>query len=321
MSLVHRFLRFTNDVGALGSACPTPHTLLAFGKLSCVILLLQSTLHIVAAERFDRDTITIDGAPLELQLELSQAPEAFEYSGKKARNLSRKGPAVLVGMGSGFSWNSNSTLGPHVSRFIGKPMRPLATIRAGLEWGTERRFLRSDASFGVSNNWSFDTSFLNDSIYGIQTDGQGGMEQLIRFTYPDLGVEFDTLSLPTSLHAVQMLSLGLVFGGFIGKSPVGRSLPSRWWLGISGSRMRSKRQGWEVNRLVNTMLPSPSNVLAEARNDWESTELWSLGVQWGASVPIGRLGWEGTVNGCWFGGTAPRLGISFGVQKRWVNKR
>jgi hypothetical protein len=305
----------------MGSACPSLCKLRSFGRLACAVLLLHSTAQVFASEGFHRDTITIDGAPLELQLELSQAPKDFEYSGKKARNLSRRGPTVLVGMGSGFSRHSNSTLGPHVSRFIGKPTRPAATIRAGLEWGTERRFVRSDAAITFSNNWSYDALFLNDSVYKVQADGQGGMEQLIRFTYPDLGVEFDTLSLPTSLHAVQSLSIGLVFGGSIGKSPAGRKSPSRWWLGVSGSRTQSKRQGSEVNRVVNSMLPSPSNVLAEARNDWESTELWSLGIRWGASVPMGRQGWEGTVNGSWFGGLAPRLGISCGVQKRWVNKR
>ena len=321
MSIVHRFLRFAILRRALGSACPSRFWPGLYAGPGVLLILTFSAGQIMAGEQCLQDTITIDGAPLELELAVSQAPKPFEDTGGKVRNLSRQRPTVLLGLGSGFSWHANSALGPHVSRFIGKGTRPAATMHAGLEWSAKRRFFRCDAAFSAWNSWSYDAAFLNDSLYQLQADGQGGLEQLIRFTYPDLGLELDTLSLPTSTYAMQSVSFGLAFGGEIGKGSTGRKLPCRWWLGATGRMTQSNRENSAINRVGESALPSPSNVLGEARNDWEPTELWSMGIKLGASVPFGRQGWEGTVNGFYSGGVAPLLGLNMGVQKRWVNRR
>lgn len=305
----------------MGCACSSPFILRCLSSNAAVLLLLLfSPVQADASRECHRDTITIDGAPLELQLEVSQAPDAVEESKKKVQNLSRRGPSVTLGMGTGVTGQSNSVLGSPVSRFVNKGARPSLDVHAGLEWSTKRRFLRCEASVSVWDNMSFDAAVLNDSLYKLESSGPGELQQLIRFTYPDLGLELDTLPIPVFSHRVQSASIGLGFGGLIGKRHA-RNQPCRWWGSVMGSWMQSKRGGSEVNRVILGSLPSPSNVQSDERNDWEPTDLWSLGMRLGASVPLGRKGWEGLFLGCWSGGLAPRWVLSLGVQKRWVNRR
>ena len=285
-----------------------------------LFILILSFGHALAFSPSHRDTITVDGVPLALELEVSQVPSSALDPNKKARNLSRRGPDLVLGVGLGMVWPSNSTLGAPVSRFIEKGVRPSASVLAALEWRVERRFLRCEAAFSAWNAWSYDASSLNDSLYKIEADGQGGLQQLIQFTYPNLGIELDTLALPLSSHSVHSVSLGIGAGGVMGKKPAGRKLSRRWWVSITGSRQQSQRGNSQVNRILDAALPSPSTVLAEDRNDWEPAELWSIGLRAGASAPMGRQGWEALVVGHWSGGPAPFSGVSFGIQKRWLNK-
>ncbi|MDB4676429.1 hypothetical protein OAH93_02175 [Flavobacteriales bacterium] len=307
-------------MGKLDGAIPAPF-FKPKGWNTVLFILFLSAGQAQALRPVHKDTITVDGVPLALELEVSQEPISSPDARKKVRNLSRRSPALVWGMAPGVGWSSNSALGQHVSRFIEKGARPSATVLAALEWSAERMFFRCEGAFSAWNAWSYDASFLNDSLYKLESDGEGGLQQLIRFTYPDLGIELDTLSLPVSLHAVQSLSLGIGAGGVMGKKQGGRKAPRRWWCSITGSRLQSRRGINQVNRVLDSTLPSPAGTLDENRNDWEPAKMWSMGLRVGASFPWGRQGWEGLVIGQWSGGPAPLSRISFGIQKRWVNKR
>jgi hypothetical protein len=273
-----------------------------------------------------QDTITIDGVPLELNLALSKeevgVPDVDAPSKSKSKTRTWRGefPDVLVGFTGGVGGQLVSPVGLGLGRFMGRGSDACGALSVAMEWRGQGPFLRLGFEAKRWTEQAYAASALNDSIYGLGADGVGGLEQRIRFTYPDLGIELDTLPMPVSAIPVQSLGFALSLGGTSDAHRRSRRPGPRWWLGAKGQWVRSARTEQQINRVPEGALPSPANVLGTDRNDWESTQYWAVGLHGGLAVPVGRRGWECLLIGDWSGGSAPRWAASVGLQKRWGNR-
>ena len=103
---MHSALRFTAVEGKLDSADPALSLTPDWSRYAVLFILILSFGHALAFSPSHRDTITVDGVPLALELEVSQVPSSALDPNKKARNLSRRGPDLVLGVGSGMVWPS-----------------------------------------------------------------------------------------------------------------------------------------------------------------------------------------------------------------------
>ena len=229
------------------------------------------------------DTITVDGIPLQLELDIMEVspprPPANKGKGKTIRG--RNMPDVVVGVGWGAMMRPTSAQGPTLDAFLQRGLRPVSGANLTLEWRQERMFLRVNVAGDVMKEWAFDARFLEDSLYEVEPDGSGGLEQRIFRTY-DLGIEIDTLSLPTSAHRVTSGVVGISLGGIRSGPRSGQEL-FRWWAGFHWRAARGSRTPSQINRMIPDGLPSPAGVEGEQRNDWEPNQSSGWGVQAGLS--------------------------------------
>lgn len=272
----------------------------------------------VAVAHGGRDTITVDGQPLELQLDIMEVAPFVEGPSKgKVRRTARPGPDWVLALGMGAVQHPDDALGTRVSRFAGKGARPALDLRVGPEWSGDRGFLRMTMGFQSYRDWSFISTALDDSLYALAPDGAGGLEQWTSSFYPSLGIELDTLPVPMEPHRVMAASFGLSFGGAWstsrGDQGVGRS---RWWAGFHGRFSASGRGPTEINRVALDAVPAPPGQEGAARHDWEAPRHVDWGVQGGASGPLGDTAWDWTCILDWSGGRVSRWAAVLGVQYR-----
>lgn len=273
-----------------------------------------------------QDTITIDGVPLELNLALSKeegggpAADLPPKPNSKTRTWRGESPDILVGLTGGVGGQLASPVGIGLGRITGRSPAACGALFVAMEWQGQGPFVRVGFEAKRWTEQAYAAGALNDSIYSLGSDGMGGLEQRIRFTYPDLGIELDTLPLPVSIVPVQSLGIAVSLGGTPDAVRRSRRPGPRWWVGAKGEWVRSARTEQQINRVSEGALPAPSTALGAERNDWEPTKYWSVGLRGGLAVPMGRKGWECLLMGDWSGGSAPRWGASVGLQKRWGNR-
>jgi hypothetical protein len=266
-----------------------------------------------------RDTITVDGVPLELELDILEVDpvRSSQDRRKRIRGWGGQGPDVLVFACGAGSLSPRNATGEGVAAFLGRGLRPGMLLGAASEWKSERRFLRVEAEVGRSTEWTFDAVALEDSLFGVAHDGAGGMEQWVFTTY-DIGIEIDTLPLPVAMRPVALGGLGLNLGGFWRGTSTGRTgSAGQWWAGFKGSWIASRRGSTEVNRIAAEGVPSAAAIVGEARNDWEPTSHFSWGLGVGVAAPLGRSGWSWVAKGQWSAGPIPRWAIHAGLQFRF----
>jgi hypothetical protein len=287
-----------------------------------LLLLCLGVAHVGRASGLPRDTITVDGVPLELELDILEVDPVIEpYKSsrggqKRVVGWGGQGPDVLMAACGTLDMNPRNATGEGVSAFMGRGVRPGLLVGPALEWKGEYRFLRVEAEIGRSTEWTFDAAALEDTLFGVAPDGTGGLEQWVYTTY-DIGIEIDTLPLPAMLRRRSLGSLGASLGGFWGGAGLGRTQQQgKWWAGFKGTWIASRREATEVNRMAANGVPSSAAIVGEARNDWEPREYFSWGLAAGASGPWGRGGWSWVVKGQWAAGPMPRWAVQAGLQLR-----
>lgn len=229
------------------------------------------------------DTITVDGIPLELELNIMEVtpprPPAKEGKGKLLQGWVM--PDVLVGVGGGVLMRPTSAQGQTVDAFLQRGVRPCIGGNMAFEWRQQDMFLRLNLSADVMSEMAFDARALDDSLFAVEPDGSGGLEQHIFRTY-ELGIEIDTLSLPTTAHTLATGVVSISVGGIRG-NPRGRGESFRWWAGFHWRASKGTRGPSQINRLISDRLPSPADAEADERNDWEPNRATGWGVQAGLS--------------------------------------
>ena len=285
--------------------------------VACSFLLLGFS-HSASADS-GQDTITVDGVPLILELDVTEVAGFEQPKGKvKSRSLFGK-PDLLLGVNAGVTRYQESAEGMRLSGFLNKGYRPTVGIIPTLEWKAGPGFVRFEAGLDLHEDWAYDSAALDDSLFGLAPDGNGGLEQWVYRTY-DIGIELDTLPVPVALIREQGASVGLSLGGdwTMGRRTAGAW---RWWTGIHGRWSRSGRMNRQVNRISSSMLPSPAGVEGAERNDWEELQAWVWGLTGGLTFPLGANGWSGLVCGRYAAGDRGHWAFNVGLQYRRGTRR
>lgn len=281
-----------------------------------LVVLLFAGLSLSGSAMSLSDTITVDGVPLQLELNIMEVtpprPPAKEGKGKKLRG--RAMPDVLVGFGGGVLMRPTSAQGETLDAFLQQGLRSSAGGNMAFEWRQQDVFLRLNLSADVMNEVAFDARFLDDSLLAVEPDGNGGLEQHIFRTY-ELGIEVDTLSLPTSNHTVTSGVLSVSLGG-VQSSPRGRGERFRWWAGFHWRAAKGTRGPSQINRMISGRLPSPAAAEAEERNDWESNRATGWGVQAGLSRNLNQGPLYLSLMGQWSAGDQGRWSCLAGLGYR-----
>lgn len=266
-----------------------------------------------------RDTITVDGQPLELQLDILEvAPFGGVPEKGKIKRAMGPGPEVVLAIGTGVVLHPDDEVGRSLSRFMGKWPRPKMEIMPGLEWTGQRGFFRVAAGFEAYSDWAYSSTALDDSLYAIAADGAGGLEQWISNFFSSLGTELDTLPLPAATHGVKAVSVAMSFGGALKSGRLDQDMgDARWWAGFHGRWSDAGRGPSDINRVPLEGRPSDARWLGAERNDWEEPRHMDWGVQGGLSWPIARSPWSGICLVDWSGGTVARWSVSLGLQRRF----
>ena len=286
--------------------------------VACSFLLLGFTYSASAGSL--QDTITIDGVPLNLELDVTET-SAFQQAKGKVKSTSLFGkPDLLLGVTAGITRHQENAKGMKLSGFLNKGYRPTMGIMPALEWKSGQGFVRLEAGFDLHEDWAYDSAALDDSLFGLAPDGNGGLEQWVYRTY-DIGIELDTLPVPVALVREPAIRIGLSFGG---DWEMGRRAAVgtwRWWTGFHGRWSRSGRLSGQVNRISATMLPSPAGVEGDERNDWEELEALVWGWTGGVAFPLGANGWSGLVCGRYAAGDRGHWAFNVGLQYRRGTRR
>lgn len=264
-----------------------------------------------------RDTITVDGVPLELELDIMEVAPYVDGKGRKG-GVRRTSPApsfnldLMAGV-TGYPRNSS---GERLSAYMGRGARPLMGFSPSVDWRGARSFLRLACALDAHQDWSFDASALDDSLYALAPDGDGGLEQWLLYDY-ELGIELDTLEVPTSRYVQRSAMVAVSLGGYNGRPGSRRGTPSlEWWAGFHLRIGQNGREANEINR-VTSGLPSPASALGGARNDWEPITVTGVGMQCGLAKALRKPEWSWVVKASWTAGLVSRWSVAFGVQRQW----
>ncbi len=286
-------------------------------RWAAVLTLVLPMGAVISASPCGQDTITVDGVPLELELNIMEvAAFSPEKEKRGTRNPGWISPQFKLGWSAGMTGYPRNANGQRLTAFLERSLRPEFVLSPSLEWHAERSFLRLECSFDLHRDLSYDARALDDSLYAIVADGSSGLEQWVRYTY-DLGIELDTLEVPTSHYMQRSAMIAVSLGSnSLPERGIQRSSSIQWWAGFHLRLGWSGRKEMDVNR-VPVELPSPAEVLGSDRNDWEPAALSGLGLQCGFSLPMRRQEWSWILNGSWTAGLASRWALTAGIQRRW----
>ena len=263
-----------------------------------------------AATGSPRDTITVDGVPLELNLDVreSETPGFTARSGRARTGGWKPVPHLALEAGAGY-WTSD-VMGVPVSRRAQRPISAAASAEAGLTWNSERHRWRTHVAFGAQGIRTLDLTSLEDSAVALLPDGAGGIEQHVVTTY-ELGQELDTLPVVLHAHALPVWRLGVAMGG----RGRGRNAWS-WWAGgfLQGSRLN--RSPAQVERLPAAGVPEPMEVADEQRLDWVPRTSWGWGVSTEAEKALSDR-WSWGVQFRWTSPPRGRVAVAVAVRRHF----
>jgi hypothetical protein len=254
-----------------------------------------------------RDTITVDGIALRLDLDVQ---EAGRSTGRRRGVSPWARPDVELSLWTGGFRSSESVEGVAVEAMAGRSVRPAVAVEAAWIWRQDNRSLRLGLRGGVREVWTYDVQDLDDSLYAIAGNGEAGLEQWIQWTY-ELGIELDTIALPVSRNRAREIQLNLDRGGRLGN----RTKSGMWWAGVHMGIAMLDRSDTEVERLPLNGRPEPASVAGEDRPDWIDAVTLGVGVHLGMSTTLGS-GWTCGWRGGWTAGLRSGLWGSVRIGRR-----
>lgn len=250
------------------------------------LLLLGGSVH--ASLATTRDTITVDGVALRLDLDVQEAGRSTD-PGRGVSPWAR--PELQLSLWTGGVRPMETVQGTPVEVVAGRSIRPMFAAEAAWIWRQDDRSLRLGLRGGVREVWTYDVQDLDDSLYAVAGNGAGELEQWIQRTY-ELGIELDTIALPVSRNLAREFQLSLDRGGRLGR----RTKSGRWWAGVHVGIAMLDRAATEVERLPVNGRPEPASVVGEARLDWIDSMTLGAGLHVGMSTvlsPGWTCGWRG----------------------------
>ena len=265
-------------------------------------MLFVAVLSFVETQATSRDTITVDGIALRLDLDLRESQSSTNLD--KIRSLSGwKRSEVRCGIWIAGVRTLNSEKGIAVESIAGRPVRPSSHLELFSTWKQDDKQLRIGVSAGFRESWTYYAAGLDDSLYAVVQSNDGGLEQWIQRTY-DLGIELDTIPLPFNRRLTSEARVTLERGGPMG---IGRERKWNWWAGVHLNVLSLLREPDESERLPLWGRPESADVLGSNRADWISRVSVGCGLQLGVEKKLNsqwswamRAGWNaGVRSGVW----------------------
>lgn len=271
----------------------------------CTGLLVFVAVHAQAGWMAGKDTITVDGKALRLDLDVRESArtggvEGEPESGRRVSPWAR--PDWTVSLGAGGVAASATARGQTLDAAAGRPIRPLGILEMSWTWSQDGQFWRLGVAGGTREWWTYDVTDLDDSLYAVSASAEGGLEQWTQRTY-DLGIELDTVPLPVAKRLGSVARMSLERGGEFGGS---RRTPWRWWVGLHLEGVRVARQTGEVERLSTSAPPQSASIVGPDRTDWVELNTVGWGVQLGIEQALDRR-WSWALRSGWTAG--PRSGV------------
>ena len=287
--------------------------LILWGSMKSVMFLVMMVMaHQASASCNHQDSITVDGVPLVLDLDLRLAESTITPHRAKVKGRSVQ-PIAVFGV-SMLGWRQISdAAGVPLSERVGASIQPAVSAMGGAIWKTEAKQWKLEAEWGVHRALTMDILSLDDSAFAIEPNGQGGLEQWVQRTY-ELGVELDTLPVSLTERAIQMGSISLSMGSH---EPSRKGKAWTWWGGVHVKWSRLNRSPFEVERIPAFGMPDEREQMGSARQDWVPFDTWALG---------GRLAlerrfddrWSSWLRGEWSSGLRSHWAIGVGVSCRFA---
>ena len=275
-------------------------------RAGCTCLLVALAVDAQAGSLAGKDTITVDGTALRLDLDLRESAPLDGAVGESAqgRGLSPWArPDWHLSIGAAGASASATAQGKTLAAVAGRPIRPLGMLEMSWTWSQDGRLLRLGLAGGAREWWTYDVTNLDDSLYAVSASVDGGLEQWTQRTY-DLGIELDTIPLPVTRRLGSLARISLERGGEFGGP---RQNPWRWWAGLHLEGMRVARQSREAERLPLSGTPQGESVVGPDRADWVALNTLGWGIQLGVEHAFDsrwswafRSGWTaGARSGAW----------------------
>lgn len=275
-------------------------------RAGCTCLLVFFAAQAHAGSMAGRDTITVDGAALRLDLDVRESARLDGSTSESAQGRSLSPwarPDWHLSIGAGGASASATAQGQTLDAVAGRPVRPLGMLEMSWTWSQDRRLLRLGLAGGAREWWTYDVTDLDDSLYAVSASVDGGLEQWTQRTY-DLGIELDTVPLPVARRLGSLARISLERGGEFGGPRQNRW---RWWAGLHLEGLRVARRPGEAERLPTTGTPQGASVVGPDRTDWVELNTLGWGIQLGIEHALDsrwscafRSGWTaGPRSGAW----------------------
>ncbi len=277
-----------------------------------ILLLMFLWMGSACAAHGGKDTITVDGVPLELALDVRMSgPDLSLEKRARAKSSSRK-PVPFLGLATGAGRWTADVAGIPVSTLSRRSVTGEGDVLVGLTWAADKVQWRLAASGGAAVIRAADLTSLEDSAVRIVADGAGGLEQHVVQTY-ELGQELDTLPVALSSLLSQQAALGIQIGG----RPASRS-DWNWWVGATATWMRIQRGPAQVERLPVEGVPEPWTEEDMQRLDWIPPTTWG----WAMVVELERRlspEWSWAIQARWRSGPRGRHGVGISLVRQLVH--
>ena len=126
----------------------------------------------------NQDSITVDGIPLALGLEVRTSPEQEESSRPSVKSGVLK-PTIITGIAVTGWHQIADAAGSSLAQFSGASVQPALSASMGSIWRTESKQWKLEAQWGRFRCLTLDILNIDDSAFALAPDGQGGVEQWV----------------------------------------------------------------------------------------------------------------------------------------------
>lgn len=279
--------------------------------IACCLLLLGGG-HAKAAAS-EQDSITVDGVPLLLSLSISE--EGSEGDGQEPKGRAQRRrlpPEFSASMSAGGSVFAGNAAGMPVARFAGRGFRPTGAVQGRWMWSGPRMSWRLGFEMEACSDLRYDFRQLEDSLYALDADGQGGIRQLTRQTY-DLGIELDTV--PLTLEQGVMRSSAITLEWRKSTRSGSRSTWSLWG-GAWARVVHWPRAEPAAERVPESGLPDPRGITGSHRSDWMAETTWGAGAFVTIEQAWSRV-WSGFIRLDVHAGQRQYTGLRLGLTRRF----
>lgn len=259
-----------------------------------------------------QDTISVDGVPLTLNLDVQTLESSSTTKSNNTKGRLFK-PTIYAGVLSNAIRQFPDLAGRTLADASNHSIQPGAKALAGIQWASESKQWRAELELGSWRMLTMDVLTLDDSAIALMPSAEGGVEQWVERQY-DLGVELDTLPVPLTSRWAQFATLSFAMGG---RKPVRRGKSWTWWFGAQLQWAKLRRSATELERIPGSGVPDKSNVVGPDRTDWVPHQTIGGGLRFALERNFNAQ-WSAMLRTEWNSGRRANGIIAVGLVHRFV---